>query len=351
MVIDENKAVHPEECDKVVDDRAGDTSQRCGNSPAFHFSAAFTDPANPPDILSNKELAARALRRGVTGDAKSVEFIIGKVGYRNLLKFCTAIEKRVSPEVVSASNAMVLIEFDKSMQAILLRGIGMLELQFRCAYARLVADELGAFAHRHPDNFKNEKHFEEFLDSYGRELGYKAAGDHRLAGMISRYGDLPVWEAVGIIPLGTLSKLYRDTRSSAVRYGVADSFGVKHEFLVSWLRTICEIRNRCAHFDDVCITPLKCRPKKIPGIKASNEFIPYACIVIERLIESGKTIIDDDVEGIHYSSFAEELIRIANSAPRPVMQAAGFPPEWPTLLSKASGLMEITQHIERVPRM
>lgn len=36
--------------------RAGDTSQRCGNSPAVSVSGHFSPKSEPPDVLSKQEL-------------------------------------------------------------------------------------------------------------------------------------------------------------------------------------------------------------------------------------------------------------------------------------------------------
>ena len=89
------------------------------------------------------------------------------------------------------------------------------------------------------------EHFDEFRECYGRELGYKTKNRKgRVWEQYEKYKDLPIWEAVNLLGLGTLSKLYRNTKSKTVRFGVCDEFGASFTYMQSWMRTICEVRNR-----------------------------------------------------------------------------------------------------------
>lgn len=321
-------------------DRAEGTSHGSGNPSAGVFLGEFVEPESLPAVLTTSELAARLLTACNGGEMETAEFYVGKLGYRKIMKYCRAIERRTSYQSVIVENAQQLILLDQALQAALLRGIGTIEVQFRAVYSRFMADEHGPFAHRHGGNFQKDEHFEKFLEDYGRELGYKIRnGNRHVKASFDEYGDLPIWEAVDLMPLGTLSKLYKNTRSKDIRRAVADTFGCKYEFLTSWLRTICEVRNRCAHFDDVCITPLVCRPKRIPGVNAQNDTAFYAALVVQRLIEGSDAAIFDVVSEQHYTSFANEFISIADKMPQIVFRAAGFPPNWMNIMVQASSIM------------
>lgn len=327
---------HCPACGNVLDDRAGDTSRRSGNSPAFVLS----EPVTQPNKHTQRELAELLSKKGVGGEVDSIEFLINKVGFNTIRNIAATIERRRSKYEVNADNIMAFINFDREMQALLLKGIGIVELQFRTQYAYFMANEHGSFAHCDAGNFKELEHYEEFWVSFERELNYKVGnGNKYLKKKLDRYGNIPIWDMVNMIPLGTLSKLYRNTKSRAVRFGVADTFGTTYTNMVSWLRTICEVRNRCAHFDDVCITPLACRPKKIKGLGIPNDSAFYAFLIIELLIEGGITVVNDDVEYSHYTIFSNDLLSLGNDAPTELFMAAGFPPSWSMVLQKASSLI------------
>lgn len=334
----ENDEIHV----NINPDRAGSTSSSdaSGNLPAELFQEPFVVPDFPPDVLSLDEQAKRLTQKGVHGSPAAMQLLLEKMNYRTVTKYCRAIEKKAGNGALLSENILALAVFDKRLQSVLMQGIGIVELQFRAVYSRLMATYLGPFAHHDPENFKNKEHYEAFLVDYARELSFKLenrtivnAEDFRV------YGDVPIWQAAEILGLRTLSKLYRNTCSRDVRRGVADAFGVKFEYLVSWLRTICEVRNRCAHFEDVCLTPLTCRPKRIKGINASNEGAFYAGLIIERLIEGNEISLSHSPADMHYTLFANNLLDVVGKAPQPVSLAAGFPLNWISQLKSSSNLI------------
>ena len=153
---------------------------------------------------------------------------------------------------------------DRRFQAVLLEYIGLFELQFRAQYSQELARVGGAFAHRDEENFKSPEHYREFVGDYQRELNRQLnAGNRHVMALMGRYGELPIWDAVEVMSFGTLSKMYKNTRSKAVRFVVADSFGVRHEMLESWMQSIAYARNRCAHFGRLLGTTLSAPPKRL----------------------------------------------------------------------------------------
>lgn len=329
-------------CDNIRSDRAEGTSsdpngEASGNPSAGLFSNGFIEPDCYPESLGADKLALRLRNSGVVGTLDELEFLVGKLNYRTIRKYSRAIEKRAGANALTASNIQVFAYFDRALQATLLQGIGVVELQFRAAFASLMAEQLGPFAHHYEDNFKNREHYQKFVNDYGRELEYKVNSKSAISiDDFNTYHDVPIWQAVEILGLGTLSKLYRNTKDRTVRKGVADSFGVKYEYLTSWLRTICEIRNRCAHFEDVCVTPIACKPKRIEWLKANNSSIFYAVAVINRLIEGGVKEIRNDVQFMQAQKFLYSVELLTNDVPQDVFLAAGFPINWAKQLAVIS---------------
>ncbi len=323
----------------VCDARAVGTSQRCGNPAAYSFFNPV-DMGHAPEFLSRKDLAVRLLARCADNDIEEAEFLLRVINYRTLRKYMKAITSRTSPRDATLENAQILIQFDKSLQSLLLMGIGIIELQFRAELAYEMASYLGPFAHCTRDNFKSGDHYDSFLENYSRELEFKKESDKATREKVGEYGNLPIWEAVEIVSLGTLTKMYRNLKSKEIKHSVADSFGTVYSDLDSWMRTICEVRNRCAHFEDVCITPLKCRPKKIKGTGARNDSVFYVLLVLERLIEGSTEAITSPITESHYTSFATDIIDKLGSVPEIVLVAAGIPIGWHKALERSSNLIE-----------
>ena len=325
--------------DIICVDRAGGTSSSnaSGNPPAELFPDGFVDPKIEPDVLGAADLARRLADKGVIGSVDELSFLLDRLNYRTVRKYSDAIARRAPTNALTAVNILVLAHFDRALQSVMLQGIASIELQFRAVYSRLMAESGGPFAHHCRENFKNDEHYDEFVEAYGRELSYKLNSRSIVNPEdFALYHDVPIWQAVEILGLGTISKLYRNTRDKDVRKGVADSFGVKYEQLTSWLRTICEVRNRCAHFEDICISPISCKPKRVDGINARNDTAFYACAVINRLIEGSVESVESDMHKVQVGKFLYHLELLTNDVPEAVFLVAGFPKNWTKQLAKSS---------------
>lgn len=318
----------------MCSDRAGDTSQRCGNSPAFLFSNEFSVPDPSPSVLTFPELGQRLVDSGFSGDPDVAAFLTERIGYTTLRQYCSLIEKSGNLQRdLSALHA--LVDFDRELRTLFMKWIGIFESQFRSRYANAMALEYGPFAHRDVSHFKNREYFDEFLEVYSREFGYKLeAGNESVRAAFESDGDLPIWRAVEILPFGALSKMYRNTASKAVRFQVADAFRVKYGMLSSWLRTLSEIRNRCAHFSPLVCKPLVARPKRIPGIDADNGGIFYVALLLIQLTQTDA--LHDDVRTNYDIGFICDMLRLAEPKPAPLLALSGFPGHWKDAMSTAS---------------
>lgn len=98
-------------------------------------------------------------------------------------------------------------------------------------------------------NFLRAESHRNALAAIKRELGIRAKRDSYIKSALSVDHTAPCDIAISVASLGTVSKLYANTSSSAVRQGVASTFGVDATLLTSWLKTINAVRNICAHFD------------------------------------------------------------------------------------------------------
>lgn len=310
--------------------RAGDTSQRCGNSPAVSVSGQFVPKSDPPEVLDEDGLLALLASQGfIDANSPQARYFLRRVGYTHAKPYSSRFSK-MGAGLATVSRA---IRFDRQFQSMLLEYIGLFELQFRAQYAHLMAQECGPFAHRDPSNFKRLDWYERTLSNYADEVNRQARQkNQRVREHIRKYGDLPIWEAVEVMSMGTLSKLYKNTRSRAVRFGVADAFGVKYEELVSWLGTISFVRNRCAHFGRLLGTKLVMIPKAIPGVGLATNHPLYAVLILERLLSTDQNFPDDPT--LMYSAcLAAELNAIASKG-EAIITRSYLPPNWRALISR-----------------
>lgn len=310
--------------------RAGDTSQRCGNSPAVFVSSDFTPPMVQPVVLGKAELLESFAEMGFkdTRTPQASNFI-DRVGYSHARPYAKAFAHKG----LGLAAVEKAIRFDREFQAILLKYIGMFEVQFRAQYSRMLADVAGPFAHRDPTQFKNVAQHAKSIEKYVGEANKRVRQkDGHARAMIAEYGDLPVWDAVEAMTMGTLSMLYKNTRSKAVRFGVADSFGVRYEELASWMSAISFVRNRCAHFGRLAGTSLVIAPKAISGVNLSTSHPLYSVLVLERLLSS-EVEFRGDLPPLHSMALVAEINDLAAEYDGPVARAY-LPPSWQSLITR-----------------
>lgn len=317
---------------KNEDNRAGDTSQRCGNSPAVSVSGPFVPKTQPPTVLTEDEIVDRVSALGYAdAETEQARYFLRHIGYTHAKPYF----KRFPPASFGLAVVSGAIRFDRQFQSLLMEYIGLFELQFRTQYAQAMASEGGAFAHRDPSNFKRQDWHSDSMRSYAKEANRQSRqGNAAVRAAIDTYGDLPVWDAVEVMSMGTLSKLFKNTRSKKVRRAVADSFGVKEAELTSWLGTISYVRNRCAHFGRLLGTKLVSMPKAIAGAGIPTSSPLYAVLILERLLSTDLEFRDDPTLMYSASLAAETSALCSSTDPR--VAAAFLPPNWRSAVCRES---------------
>lgn len=273
---------------------------------------------------------SRAASKGIVdANTDQSRYIMRRIGYAHASDYFRDFLSDSTPSMWSVHQAILL---DRSMQSTILEYIGLFELQFRTQYAYHLSQEAGPFAHRDPDNYKNLEHFNAFLKDYEREFNRQLSNrSQRAAAGASQYGDVPIWQAVEFMTFGMLSKLYRNTRNKRVRIEVADSFGVDYDTLVSWMRTIAYVRNRCAHFGKLLGTKLTSMPRKIPGISLANSNPFYVVLMLERLL-SAPSYFTDDMSLMYTVSLVKDISETICASP-PAVAMKYIPINWRTLVT------------------
>ena len=302
---------------------------RDGRKPALERD--FSPIANPPAVLTTRELCAKLGSLGYEdADTPQAETFVDTVGYQHA--------KQYLPDSRGGTlrKAHSLMVFDLEFQGVLLKYIGYFEIAFRARYSREMAERRGPFAHRNPKNFSDSRHFDEFLDRYGAELSRAVRRDGEARSNVEEYGDLPIWAASEIMSFGTLSMLYRNTRSRAIKDAVARSFGVEYQVMVSWLRALSSARNQCAHFGRMLGRSLVSRPRHIDFVGLDNSSPFYIVVLLVALLDED-CIYQDDLTLSHVLMLIRDVseLMIERSA---LVAASGLPTDWRDVLRQAVAL-------------
>lgn len=276
---------------RIFTDRAEGTSpgphdQCSGNPSAFDHA---TDS-------SYNEIIDRLVSRGFS-DASTGEaaFLLKRVTESHLEPYLSMIETPSSGVVPSIRAANDLMTFDRRYQSILFKYIGIIEAQMRAQYSHWMGHFHGDFSMYDTSLFlRIENHVRTILhlrDEMGRKI---RRSRWMTEAFVSNGERLPVDQAVECATLGTLVQLFSNTADRDVTGRVSSSFGCSKAELSSWMKTITDVRNICAHFDSyVTRRQIPSTPMAITGMpEADNRSTFYIVLIILSLLSARITFSD-----------------------------------------------------------
>lgn len=312
-------------------DRTGGSRRKARvRPPVAIFGEDFTPKSEPPEPFDMESLGRHAVGRGFAdGATAQSQCILERIGYQHASSYFDLFKDEdgnIGPNASMKALHQAIL-FDRKFQALLIEHIGLFELQFRARYAYHMSQNRGAFAHRNPKNFKDHGHFSKFLKTYNDEFNRQVKNRNAdILKAYDAYGDAPIWLAVEIMSFGTLSMLYGNTKSRAVREGVASSFGATPDELESWMRALSGVRNTCAHFGRLCGTKLVRRPKRLHGVGIDNGSPFYAVLLLEYMSRSWP-LFDDDTSIAYGISLLRDVTQLFTDF-RSMLDICRIPKGW-----------------------
>lgn len=315
--------------DNISGARARGTSRRSGNPLAKYFYRTY----------STSSLVNYLADHGFK-DAKSKEakYAIERIGFYHLFPYLSLslnCDFHTGPTVKEAHDALT---FDRKFQALIFKNIGIFETQLKARYSYLMAEKCGEFSLYSRDNFLRIRNYEKSLSNYQTEVNRKLKTNYEVSKIAkSNDGKLPINVGVECMSLGTLTKLYDNTRNIEVTNEVSSSFGCSKSELSSWGKTICDVRNICAHFDDYLTRKeIPSTPLKIRGIDFNHRNTFYIVLILIRLLDHGTAFND------WHLNYADELrrdvdyvIKEYKDAYKHLLPILGIPEDYSELMAKA----------------
>lgn len=219
-------------------------------------------------------------------------------------------------------------KLDSELRAWVWNAIAPVEVKARTLFAYHMAMECGPVSHEDVRYFSDTVAHARSMKSLERERerAFKD-GIPCVVHNMKKYGDLPVWAAVEIMSMGTVSQLYGnlDQSKSGVSRLVAEGFGVRPLMLRSWLRHLTYVRNVCAHHNRLYNRVMTMRPRLLRsdvGCDGAKEFPTF--LVLRRLYERSWP------DG--WARLATSLSGIFARHPGVSLAPMGFPGNWNEIL-------------------
>ncbi len=278
----------------------------------------YGKPAKTP-----AELLAHLEERGLAvPDRPEALQVLGSVGYFRLLIYMRALQgpSKVFHPGTSFGSVMALYRFDRALRLLCLDAMEQIEVALRAAIISELAVPHGPHFYLSPEHFESASIYRGFVNK-AVQADYLAIRHYQ-----KRYNDppyAPIWAICEAVTFGALSHFYSGL-TTANRKRVARKFDLGERVLVSWFRTLSDLRNICAHHNRLWNAVMAVN-KPVLGKVVRNEMTETAqdkfygrAVIVVALLERIDSAAD-------WKSRLKSLIKAYPAIPA---QEMGFPDDW-----------------------
>lgn len=207
-----------------------------------HPSKTYSKAALPPGALL-AHLQSRGLTVPNTGTALNA---LARIGYYRLLIYMRPLQDPTTKQFLSGTTFDDILErynFDRELRLLCLDAIERIEVAFRAAIINELAVAYGAHFHMSSRHFETAEGFRGFID---RATKAQYLGITHYYINYNEPSIPPIWTILEGVTLGTLSRMYSNLHEANRRL-IATQFNYPEPTIVSWIRSINDLRNICAH--------------------------------------------------------------------------------------------------------
>lgn len=167
------------------------------------------------------------------------------------------------------SDVMALYKFDRALRLLIFDVIEKIEISLRTQMIYQLSHEFDPWWFQNFDLFEDSKALVKTLSNLEEELA--RSKDPTIKNHFKKHKDdlrfPPAWKSLEQTSFGSLSKLYGNLKNDVKsKKEIAKFYGVvNHTYLPSWLQSIAQIRNYCAHHSRLWNKNLPGAPKLLPN--------------------------------------------------------------------------------------
>jgi len=267
--------------------------------------------------------------------------ILSRVNYYRLSAYGIGLKKTDNTEEfidgISILTLYRLYCFDSKFRNILFHTTEHIEIQMRTQIANYLALKYGPECYINESLFEGTvnrdgiKIFDTILDDFKKEC----ARQEKLPFVhhhIDKYdGHFPIWVAVEVFTFGKLSSLFSIMKVEDKK-AISKIYKTRPSHLKSWLLSLIEIRNLCAHYSRIYNMPLKQCPflfreySKYQSNISNNQLKVFPAIITMK-------IMLEKVNSPQWNTTFAELTALFEEYSDVVkLSFIGFPTEWKDVL-------------------
>lgn len=263
--------------------------------------------------------------------------ILKQVNYYRLSGYGIGLTEKENREVfksgVSLQQIYDLYCFDSLIKNQLIHALELVEIQLRSQISYALAMHYGADGYYEAKNFLVKKKksgitvHQDLLNKFQNEVKRQRRLPFVKHHLEIYGGRFPIWVAVELFTFGMLASLYHIMKPE-LQKEIADVYKTEPKYLNSWILSLVEVRNICAHYSRLYNMPLKQTPflykeHRQYRFGKINKLFPVL-LVLRRILNADKRWkqVYDNLCAIF-----EKYENIYN------LSFMGFPKNWNTILT------------------
>ena len=293
-----------------------------------------------PFSTYNEQLAILQTRGLTVSDREAAEAFLSFCNYYRFSGYLLAFEdeRHVLFPNTSFENARRLYEFDRNLRCLVAEAIAEIEISVRTRIAHELKIFNDPFFHRNKRIFQPQRHID--WDGWHAKVIEETRRSQELfvrhyEKKYVEFPELPIWVLTELMSFGSLSKLYACLQPKYQKTA-SKFFGVPHVVLVSWLHSLTNIRNLCAHHSRLWDRSLSV-PPKVPHNLVEFQYFQqdgstwrlfFVLSIIKFLLDRIKERTNVDIE------WRQRIVALINNRP-PVPnfeRFLGLPNDWQQMI-------------------
>jgi len=210
------------------------------------------------DPLKIPQQIAQLQKRGLDiPNSKLAEKYLANISYYRLGEYWYVMQADKDTHIFKPNSrftdVIALYNFDAELRLLIFGVIEKIEISLRTKLIYYLSHEIDPWWFCNSEIFVDSMQFSRTLAKIEEEVTRARSKDVTIKNHFKKYKDdlrfPPSWKTLEQVSFGNLSKLYGNLYHKVkAKDAIAKEFGaVNHTYLPSWLQSIAQIRNFCAH--------------------------------------------------------------------------------------------------------
>ncbi len=287
----------------------------------------YTKPA-----LTFQDQADLLIKRGLVGSRDEIVEKLQAVNYYRLSAYWYTFRQSETDDLTPGTSLTTVwsrYTFDRQIRLLVMDAVERVEIAFRTQVVNRHSLAHGPFGYIDPATLPglNKMDHDKFLIRLREETDQdKEVFVQHFRGKYTAEKDLPLWMACELMTFGSIFTLFRGL-DDGLKKAVGRQYGVSDVVIESWLRTMNQVRNLCAHHARLWNRVFGLRPQ-IPYARKHPEWHDPVAITNDRLF-GVLTVLHYLLKQVaprsHWRQRLEKLFSDYHDIPLPFM---GFPANW-----------------------